>query len=101
MHADWMEQIYVRNVRARMEEVMEESREYEMALLEERTADMANLLYREYQEIKNEAILATFGYDVDRNVFVGGSPHDIIGQALQMKAERMDQGLPINRMFDD
>ena len=100
MHADWMQQIYVRNVRARMEEVME-SREYEMALLEERTADMANLLYREYQEIKNEAILETFGYDVDRNVFVGGSPHDIIGQALQMKAERMDQGLPINRMFDD
>ena len=99
MHADWMEAIYAKDVRGRMKAAMKR-REYKMALLEERTADLAKFLNQEYSEIKNEAILETFGYDVDRKEFVGNSRHDIIGRALFMKAERMDQGLPINRMFD-
>ena len=75
--------------------------EYGNAMVGNKTALMATLLNAEYEEIKNEAILETFGYDVDRKNLVGNSRHDNIGQALLVKAERIDQGYPINRMFDD
>ncbi len=100
MHADWMEAIYAKSPRARMLQVMKKT-EYGNAMVGNKTALMATLLNAEYEEIKNEAILETFGYDVDRKKFVGNSRHDNIGQALLVKAERIDQGYPINRMFDD
>ena len=86
-----------------MDEVIQ-SDEYQAAkiALPPRTSDMAGLLYREYKEIKEEAILEVFGWDSDNKKFVdNNSQFPIIGQAIQMKKQLMGDGLPTNNLFGD
>ena len=108
MHAKWMENIGNLNPRRRLKDIIENDKEFREAFADipMRTDDMAKILSSEYENIKYEAAQKTFGFDFTErregaSAFVGNSPYDEIGQALQKLKSLRDKGLPSRGIFND